>query len=244
MFPPLHPSKALARKHPNPGKPEGSQSPSRETASERAAEPVLYAIGLIGPPLPPETPGTPDGAGRFRSPAPTGDHAGHSNNPTHERARHRARRRVCRFPVPSDRCVSSREAALVVIPVARSASRATTPNGNDFAFVLEPDGTGLFYDLTDTGGESVKADAVLTVQGHCVLLTTSRSASAHLVLYDEIGVDAPFRVAEVTKARRYSSPGLRLVGTVIGAAAAGPQRTRGTGSREIACSATSDPSGP
>ena len=35
------------------------------------------------------------------------------------------------------------------------------PNGNDYAFVIKPDGTGLFYDFSPVPeGETVKADAV------------------------------------------------------------------------------------
>jgi hypothetical protein len=36
------------------------------------------------------------------------------------------------------------------------------PNGIDFAFVVKPDGTGLFYDFTNANGESVAAKNVFT----------------------------------------------------------------------------------
>ncbi len=32
------------------------------------------------------------------------------------------------------------------------------PNGNDFAFVIKPDGVGSFYDFTHAKGETIKAD--------------------------------------------------------------------------------------
>jgi hypothetical protein len=34
------------------------------------------------------------------------------------------------------------------------------PNGNDFAFVIKPDGTGLFYDFSNAKSESIKANQV------------------------------------------------------------------------------------
>ena len=34
------------------------------------------------------------------------------------------------------------------------------PKGSDFAFILEPDGTGLFYDFSNAEGKTVKANQV------------------------------------------------------------------------------------
>ena len=39
------------------------------------------------------------------------------------------------------------------------------PSGSDFAFVLEPDGTGLFYDFSNVPkGEAKKADSLYRCQ--------------------------------------------------------------------------------